>query len=97
MQMGTGIVCGLALLGTLGVTAFQTAPKGPPDIEPGKTVVVDWKNTGPTSGEVLAVNGDWVKLRFAMSDKNDPSISAGADAWVNFDKLTYYMAPRPKK
>lgn len=97
MQMGTGIVCGLALLGTAGIAAFQAAPKGPPDIEPGKMVSVDWKGTGPTSGEVLAVNGEWVKLRFVTSDKNDPSISAGADAWVNFDKLTYYMAPRLKK
>ncbi len=97
MQLGTGILCGFALLGTASVAAFQATPKGPPDIEFGKTVSVDWKGTGPMSGEVLQVSGDWVKLRFTIADKSDPAISAATDAWVNFDKLTYYTAPREKK
>jgi hypothetical protein len=102
MHSGMGIVCGLALIGTATVAAFQVGPKGPPDIEQGKIVAVDWKGTGLASGEILQVNGSWVKLRFTSTEKAAPgdagaSISAAVDAWVNFDKLSYYMAPRQKK
>jgi hypothetical protein len=97
-----GIACGLALIGTATVAALQAGPKGPPDVEQGKTVAVDWKGTGPTTGEILQVNGSWVKLRFTTMEPRPPgdagpTIGAAVDAWVNFDKLTYYTAPRQKK
>ena len=105
MQMGTSILCGIALLGTASVAALQgglgpAAATHPPDVEPGKMVSVDWKGVGAMSGEVLQVNGNWVKLRFTIEQKGpdaNTAIAAASEAWVNFDKLTYYTAPREKK
>jgi hypothetical protein len=80
--------------------AGQAASAVPPEIEPGKTVALDWKGTGLMTGEVLDVRGHWVKLRFTIEQKGtdaNTAISAASEAWINFDKLTYYMAPRQKK
>jgi len=77
--------------------AGRASVDSPPEIEPGKFVSLDWAGTGPMSGEVLEVRGHWVKLRFTIEQKGpDPNtaIAASTEAWVNFDRLTYYMAPR---
>jgi hypothetical protein len=74
----------------------------PPEIETGKIVTLDWRGTGAMTGEVLQVVGPWVKCRFNAGDTGSKpgatvAVTATVDAWVNFDRLPYYLAPRQKR
>lgn len=109
MALSTTILCGLTALGAISVAALQTtsspqATGGLPDIEPGKSVMVDWNGDGPATGEVNEVQGSWVKVRFTFSEEATvPGVPEGKsvtmarfDAWVNFDQLTSYRVLRNK-
>ena len=104
MKIAIGILCTLALLGTVAAASLQSSSspgsKGPPEVEPGKTLLGDWKGTGLAQGEVLMVDGAWVKLRITTMNKpadDNTVVMAAEDAWVNFDKLAYYKVARQKK
>lgn len=75
-------------------------PQGPPEIERGRIVSVDWQGQGLREGEVLDVRGNWVKLRFVVTKEGpEPNLTIGAAtvAWVNFDRLDYYIVPKVKR
>lgn len=70
------------------------APLGPPEVERGRMIAVDWRGSGLQDGEVLDVRGNWVKLRFVTLEKGpDPNTTIGAAviAWVDFSKVGYYI------
>ncbi len=69
-------------------------PEGPPEVEPGRKLSVDWRGDGLQDGEVLDVRGHWVKLRFVTIERGpDPNTTIGAAviAWVDFSKVGYYI------
>lgn len=69
-------------------------PKGPPEVERGRRISVDWQGKGLAEGEVLDVRGNWVKLRFVVLEKGpEPNSTIGASvaAWVDFSKVGYYI------
>ena len=70
------------------------APSGPPEVERGRTISIDWRGDGLREGEVLDVRGNWVKLRFVMLEKGpEPNTTIGTslEAWVDFSKVGYYI------
>jgi len=96
---------GIAGVGALATVVLQgsTAPtaKSPPEIEVGKTVALDWDGKGLATGEIRQVDGDWVKLRVVKEEEKQGDktlvVMGGYDVWVNFDRVSYYRAPRVKK
>ena len=97
----------VAVISIIVLTAMQTAPTqgpvgSPPEVEVGKLVSVDLDGTGLIQGEIKQIQGSWVKLRVAITESRQQGdvtnvAMAGYDAWVNFDNLTYYRAPRKKQ
>lgn len=69
-------------------------PKGPPEVERGRTISVDWQGKGLAQGEVLDVRGNWVKLRFIVLEKGpepNTTIGSSVEAWVDFSRVGYYV------
>jgi hypothetical protein len=83
--------------------ADQPQPHRPPDVEPGKTVILEWTGEEPVTGEVLEVDGSWVKMRFQRMQQGPQTgeggwkISSGSDKWINFDEVRAYKLPKVKK
>jgi hypothetical protein len=115
MGSSTTWLCGLTAAGAISLALLQGAgaPQvpsssgagvGPPELEPGKIVVLDWRGQGSETGEVKQVEGSWVKVRFTKSEEsagpegttNTVVTMAGFDAWVNFERLTTYRVMRKK-
>ena len=64
-----------------------------PEIYVNSNVLVDWRGDGVESGNVLEIDGHWVKMRFEyVSESSDAAQLAGAvvEPWINFERLAYY-------
>lgn len=99
--MNTGVLsvaacCGAVL--ALGGAWRRDGSALPPDLEPGRSIMVDWKGTGAARGEVVQVSGSWVKLKIGQTVETgkESAVTAVVVAWVNTDRMSYFVPISPK-